>query len=122
MKKNTAIMFSVCLAIWLTIAPNDIYAEEKIKYITITGISYSGAEGDYIGGGLHETVDGPGIVWCFPAYIMDSSLTMALIADNVPWNGTGDYFVVFGDFVSKNKVSFIQDNTTIDFSEFEERK
>jgi hypothetical protein len=99
------------------------HAEEKIKRITITGIS-PGTEGDYTGGSLRETADGPDVVFCFAGYIMDGRLSMPLLVGNDndgpgPWDGTGDYFVTFGEYITKNKVPVgAQDETIIDFSEF----
>jgi hypothetical protein len=113
---------SVFLLVFLIFGFFSAYAEEEIKVVIITGISYPGAQGDYVGGALRETVDGPDIVSCFADYIIDGRLTMPLLVydDDVrPWNGTGDYFVAFGNYITKNKVSFTQaKTTTIDFSEF----
>jgi hypothetical protein len=107
--------------------------EKETYFITITGITIPGTAGAYVGGCLLETENSPVVVNCFSDYISrDGSLTMPLFnvyldedEDDVGdprWNGTGDYFVYFGDesggYITKNKVSFTQAETTVGFSEF----
>ena len=114
------------------------FAQNEIKELTITGITIPNTEGSTISVFLFHEVEGPAFAYGSPAdytgghvlwpTIHNGSLTnlklynTTMIGIDGPWDGKMEMYVVLSfsstSYITKNPVSFNENETFLDFSEF----